>query len=90
MTNARAWESWHQYGMAVDLAFGGPGRWTWEGDWAALRRIMVNAGLRSLAPREEAHVEWPTALKIADAAELVRRDGLLSLWQKIETEIKVA
>lgn len=90
VTNAQAWESWHQFGLAVDLAFGGPGRWTWKGDWPALRAIMVNAGLRSLAPQEEAHFEWATPMKVAAAAELARRDGMLSLWQKIETAIKVA
>jgi peptidoglycan L-alanyl-D-glutamate endopeptidase CwlK len=89
VTNARPGESWHQYGLAVDLAFGGPGRWTWEGDWPAARAIMVNAGLRSLAPYEQAHVEWPTGFPVETARGVVEQHGLLSLWQRIESAFKV-
>ncbi len=90
VTNAEAWESWHQYGFAADLAFGGAGRWTWRGDWPAVRAVMARHGLRSLAPYEEAHVEWPVALATVAARELAQRDGLLSVWQKVEASIKVA
>lgn len=90
VTNAEPWESWHQYGLAVDLAFGGPGRWHWKGDWAVARAIMVNAGLRSLAPLEQAHVEWPTGMAYATARQYAQGDGILSLWQKVEASIKVA
>lgn len=90
VTNAEAWESWHQFGLAVDLAFGGPGKWTWAGDWKSVRSIMVNAGLRSLAPFEQAHVEWPTSMTYEEARRIERQGGLLSLWQKIESSIKVA
>ncbi len=89
VTNSQAWESWHQYGLAVDVVFGGPGRWSWSGDWPALRRIMSNVGLRAL-PWEQPHFEWPTTLKVGAALELTRAEGLLSLWQRIETTYKVS
>src|SRR3990167_4530812 len=40
VTNAKAWESWHSYGLSVDLVFKNEmGGWTWnrpESDWKAL------------------------------------------------------
>ncbi len=90
VTNSKAWESWHQYGLAADLAFGGPKRWSWSGDWVAVRGIMERAGLRSLAPYEEAHVEWATKLEVATARSLTLEDGILSLWQRIESTYKVS
>lgn len=90
VTNARGGESWHQYGLAADLAFGGPGEWTWGGDWDAARAAMLGAGLRSLAPFEQAHVEWPGSMKISEAREIVDRKGLLYLWQRIESTYKVS
>lgn len=37
VTNAKPWESWHNYGLAVDLVFDGESRdgiqWSWNGDY---------------------------------------------------------
>jgi peptidoglycan L-alanyl-D-glutamate endopeptidase CwlK len=43
VTYARGWESFHQYGLAVDMAFKIDGQWTWtepkKGMWEEYHRI---------------------------------------------------
>lgn len=52
VTYAESWRSYHQYGLAVDLVFGGPGRWTWDeprrGMWKKMHEIGRSHGLMPL------------------------------------------
>jgi peptidoglycan LD-endopeptidase CwlK len=52
VTFADAWRSYHQYGLAVDLVFGGPGKWTWDepkkGMWEEMHKIGAKQGLMPL------------------------------------------
>jgi peptidoglycan L-alanyl-D-glutamate endopeptidase CwlK len=52
VTFAKAWQSYHQYGLAVDLVFGGPGKWTWNepspGMWKKMHTIGKKHGLMPL------------------------------------------
>ena len=52
VTFAEAWGSFHQYGLAVDFVFGGPGRWTWDepkkGMWKDFHLIGERHGLMRL------------------------------------------
>lgn len=52
VTYQDAWGSYHQYGLAVDLAFGGPGKWTWDepeqGMWDEMHDIGRANGLMPL------------------------------------------
>jgi hypothetical protein len=47
----------HKGREAVDMAFGGEGKWHWNGDWDRMIDIAKNYGLESLAPREKAHLQ---------------------------------
>lgn len=45
VTYANAWSSYHQYGLAVDMVFGGSGKWTWEepkkGMWKKYHELAI-------------------------------------------------
>ena len=47
-----AWGSYHQYGLAVDLVFGGPGKWSWDepkkGMYKRMHEIARDNGLMPL------------------------------------------
>lgn len=53
VTHAEPWKSYHQYGLAVDLVFGGPGKWTWDepkkGMWKEMHKIANANGLMPLS-----------------------------------------
>lgn len=64
-TRAKAWQSFHMYGLAVDMVFRGPNGWTWTepkpGMWKRYRELAALRGLRSLS-FEQPHVELPVSL----------------------------
>ncbi len=83
VTKSRGWESWHQYGLAIDGAFWIGGKWTWDGPWDKVAPILFSHGLDSLAPFEQAHFQITGGLTIKEARQITQKSGLQSLWQKI-------
>lgn len=66
VTKARAWESFHQFGCAVDYVFWSLDRgWSWDeptpGAWARWTEIAQRYGLRTLS-FERPHAELPLSL----------------------------
>jgi peptidoglycan LD-endopeptidase CwlK len=55
VTNARAWESYHQYGMAVDFVLWVNNTWSWEttgvhkNSWKRLQQVGTELGLEALS-----------------------------------------
>jgi len=64
VTNARAWESLHQYGLAADFVLYEDGKWSWEDKgeskarWARLHEIARDCGLERLS-FEKPHLQLP-------------------------------
>lgn len=77
VTNARGGQSWHNYGLAVDVVFLRDGKADWNGPWEEIGRIGELLGLiwggrfKSLPDRP--HFEWHPGLTIARAKELVTK-----------------
>ncbi len=84
VTRADAWQSWHQYGLAVDLAFGGDGRWNWNGDFAAAGAFFVAAGLAPAATFETGHWELPPVMTVARARQLAAGGGIAAVWSALD------
>lgn len=65
VTNARAWESKHQYGVAEDRVFFVDGAWSWaepeKGMWARYQELAHGLGLVTLS-FEKPHVELDVSL----------------------------
>lgn len=83
ITNARAWESWHQFSCAVDIALLVAGKWSWEFDPAKVAPFFTAEGLTSLAPFEQCHFQWTNGLRTDQAQTLVKSSGLQRLWLEI-------
>ena len=64
----------HTQREAVDMAFGGPGKWHWNGDWDKMRNIASRYGLESLYPRESAHLQDDGTIFNQETMELSKRD----------------
>lgn len=45
VTKSKAGYSWHNYGCAFDVAFGGPGKWNWNGNYNAVGALAKKYGL---------------------------------------------
>ena len=52
VTYAEPWRSYHQFGLAADMVFGGPGKWTWnepkKGMWKKFHELAKKRGLMPL------------------------------------------
>jgi len=92
-SKAKAWRSWHQYGLAVDFVarplVGSRHVWSWspDHDWQTLGKIGIRHGLRwggnfqSIV--DMPHFELPCPKSIYEAEALVKTDGVLALWDLI-------
>jgi peptidoglycan L-alanyl-D-glutamate endopeptidase CwlK len=65
VTGSQAWESFHQYGLAVDFVFHVNGKWSWveprKGAWEEFTKAAQQLGLQTLK-RERPHVQFPARL----------------------------
>lgn len=92
VTKARAWDSWHNYGLAVDIVFKDEkGNWTWDKkfeDWLKVGVIGEMFGLRWggrwLYLADEPHFEKrPDLMNVHEAKEFVFKYGIEALWDKV-------
>lgn len=66
VTNAKAWQSFHNYGLAADLVFYVDGKWTWvepeQGQWKRYQEIAGSLGFVTLS-FEMPHIQFPWRLE---------------------------
>jgi hypothetical protein len=74
--------------MAADLAFGGPGKWTWDGPFKQLAELLQARGLRWLGMKDAGHFEYNHPLSIFEAKQIALKKGMLSVWLNIENILK--
>ena len=65
-TKAKAWQSAHNYGLAVDYVAFENGKWSWSQhhDWAGLKTAAINRGLLVPIQWDRPHVEHPVWFQI--------------------------
>ena len=99
VTWARPGESWHQYGLAVDIVFDREPltagmQWTWEGgyadkngdNYAKIALILKAYGLEWLGDKniERAHFQKTWGLTIQEAKQIADSKGVLGLWAQLD------
>lgn len=96
VTGADAWESWHQYGLAFDIALDkdpGPARhWYWDNDhevYEKIAAIMQDEGLEWLGLGDAGHFQLTGKLSVQDAKEITMRFGLQRLWLEVNYLCKI-
>lgn len=82
VTNAREWGSWHQYGLALDVAVLHEGHWSWDFDRDIVKAAFVLHELEPGPPFESAHFQLTGGLKIPDAITL-SKDGQIAVWEAV-------
>ena len=87
VTYARGWESFHQFGVAADLAFYIDKKWTWEGPWEKVLDVFERHGFESL-DFEKSHVQITCGMTTAEAYRMAKEQGILAVWFVIERRLK--
>lgn len=83
ITQAKAWESAHQAGVAVDLALYKDGKWSWDFTAKQLHPFFVALGLETLS-FEVAHVQMTGGLGGKLVGGLAKNLGLERTWETIQ------
>lgn len=88
LTDAVAWQSFHQYSIAADLAFKWGGVWQWNKDdpWDKVHAVFKEHGFETLK-KEMAHVQIRSGLTIQRVSKIANENGLIHLWSIIEHSI---
>lgn len=77
VTCARGGQSWHNYGLAIDVVFIRDGKADWDGPWEEIGRIGESLGLiwggRFKRLVDRPHFEWHPGLTIAQAKAYVEK-----------------
>lgn len=92
VTNARGGQSWHNYGLAVDLVFSTPtGQPSWpeNGNWTRYGQIADGYGLTwggNWRNPDRPHVEYHPGFGAGDAGQFagnMRQGGLEAVWDRM-------
>lgn len=91
VTNAKAWESWHFYGLAIDFAFkNSKGSWYWPADdsplWNELGTVGVMFGLQwggnwTKFPDLPHFQHTGKIPNVREAKRILFEEGLDKLWK---------
>jgi len=84
VTKAMRWMSWHQYGVAADVALLKDGQWSWDFDPLAITKYFDGLPVRSVRG-DGPHWEWAKLPTIQEAQKLVQDTCLLNLWELLDT-----
>jgi peptidoglycan L-alanyl-D-glutamate endopeptidase CwlK len=87
-SKASAWQSWHQYGLAVDLVGYIDGKWCWDHRiaWQKLGTIGKSHGLTWGGDWQSAdmvHFQFPYLIDIKKAKTIAEIDGILAVWDRL-------
>lgn len=90
ITKARGGLSWHNYGLAVDVVFGGPKKWSWaeSNNWALLGKLGKECGFEwggNWKQVDKPHFQYCGSIKnIREALRLYQKGGLRAVWQAVD------
>lgn len=86
VTDARGWGSFHQYSLAVDIAFWDGKKFYWPDKtdtlWDRVDALMEDQGFESLG-FERPHHQIARALSPLEAYKIARQQGLMAVWDVV-------
>lgn len=83
VTTKKAWESFHQYGLAFDIAFWFENDWSWKGDFKGVAKFFMQQGFEWLHPYEDAHFQMRGTLITSQAHRLFNEGGFPAVWNTL-------
>ena len=87
ITNAKPYESFHQFGLAVDIVGYHNKKWDWSIDYDKITEIFKRHGFKPLK-FEKAHFQIDGGLTAKKAKQICKDQGLLALWNIVEGNLK--
>ena len=84
VTQSRPWQSFHQYGLAIDLVFKDKNnKWSWDGDYKTVAQVMQDRGFEWLGEADMPHFQMRGKYTAMEAFNITRSYGVQALWNAI-------
>lgn len=83
VTNAKPWQSFHQYALAIDIVFFDGRKWSWDGPWEKVHSIAENLGFDALS-WEKPHLQITGGLTHQEAYRIAQNQGMLAVWSVVQ------
>lgn len=83
ITYAKPYESFHQYGLAVDIVGYQNKKWDWSIDYDKITEVFIRHGFKPLK-FEKAHFQIDGGLSASRAKTICKDQGMLALWNIVE------
>lgn len=81
ITQARPWQSWHQYGMAVDIAMFDGRKYGWNFDPAKIARYFEHELIKWGGANDGPHYQYAKLPKISSAQAIsAEANSVLAFW----------
>lgn len=85
VTNAKAWQSFHQYSLALDVVFWVNNSWSWDSSlpWDKAAQYFTEQGFERLS-FERPHFQITGGYSVKEAYAISRKQGMQALWLLVE------
>jgi hypothetical protein len=84
VTNSKPWQSWHQYGLAADIAGFDNGKWNWNFDPFKISKYFEDLGLVWLGEKDPPHYQYANLPRISAAQAIVAENqSILAFWASL-------
>lgn len=84
VTKAMRWMSWHQYGVAADIALWENGDWSWNFDPAKVAKYFDGLPVSWGGSADGPHYQWHKLPTFKEAQILMVNGCLLDFWNTLE------
>lgn len=84
ITKADAWQSWHQYGVAFDIAAKINGQWSWNFNFLNVIKFFTAEGFDNLNPFEQVHFQITGGMTTKEAEKIAKALGLPAVWLEVQ------
>jgi peptidoglycan LD-endopeptidase CwlK len=80
VTYAQRGDSWHHYGVAMDLALKVNGQWSWQFDPKAISKYFEGLNVTWGGPKDGPHYQWKKLPTLAEAKKIMMESNVLGFW----------
>lgn len=84
VTWVKGWGSWHQYGLAADLARHDEKDWSWNVDYPRIAKIMAQYGISWGGEKDSPHFQMVPNMDMVMAQGLAKQFGVQWIWMQIK------
>jgi peptidoglycan LD-endopeptidase CwlK len=80
VTRATPFFTFHNYGLAVDIAYLVKGKWTWEGDFDRVIPVFTSHGFDEPPSFEKAHFQMSMGYSVQQVRLMVEASTMQGMW----------